>query len=98
LVYVFILVLLDSFYIQRVIEAGEAVTTGEGQLPGREVPLSLDLIPSDELRMAYFHSAIIQGACAGMISGKILGNDMREGFKYAIVLVAFAFVVFGLVL
>ena len=98
LVYVFILVLLDSFYIQRVIEAGEAATTGEGQLPGMEVPLSLDLIPSDELRMAYFHSAIIQGACAGMISGKILGNDMREGFKYAIVMVAFAFVVFGLVL
>lgn len=98
LVYVFILVLLDAFYVQRVIEAGEAATSGEGNIPTRETPLSLDLIPSDELRMAYFHSAIIQGACAGLISGKILSNDMKTGFKYAIVMVAFAFVVFSLVL
>ena len=103
LVYVFILVLLDAFYVQRVIEAGEAAASGgaeaaDGELPARDTPLSLDLIPTDQLRMAYFHSAVIQGACAGLISGKILGNDMREGLKYAVVMVAFAFVVFALVL
>jgi len=102
-VYVFILVLLDSFYIQRVIEAGEAaagsgVEAADGEIPVRETPPSLDQIPSDKLRTAYFHSAIIQGACAGLISGKIFGNDMREGLKYAVVMVGFAFVVFSLVL
>ena len=103
LVYVFILVLLDAFYVQRVIEAGEAAASGaaenaDGDLPARETPLSLDLIPSEELRMAYFHSAVIQGACAGLISGKILDNNMRSGLKYAVVMVAFALVVYALVL
>jgi len=102
LVYIFILVLLDAFYVQRVVEAGEAASVQasefEGGLPGRDIPLSLDLIPSDKLRMAYFHSALIQGACAGIISGKILENDMRAGLKFSVAMVLFALLVFGLVI
>lgn len=96
-IYLFILVILDEFYVQRVIEAGEAAA-GEAGIDEPDTPLSLNLIPTELLRMAYFHSAIIQAVCAGLISGKILKNDMRAGLKYAIGMSAVALVVFALLI
>jgi flagellar protein FlaJ len=97
-VYLFVIVTLDTFYVQRVIEAGEAAAADEGaaEAVAQGTPLSLELIPTDELRMAYFHSAVVQAVCAGMISGKILRNDLRAGLKFAIGLSAVALVVFAL--
>jgi len=98
-VYLFILVLLDTFYIQRIITQGGELAAAEGEaVSTRGTPVSLDNIPTEELRMAYFHSAIIQGVCAGMISGKILRNELKAGLKYAIALSAVSLVVFALLI
>lgn len=94
LVYLFVLALLDAFYVQRVVEAAEATASGAGQ----DTPVSLAEVPAEEVRLAYFHSALIQSVCAGAISGKILNNDARSGLKYTVAMAMVTVAVFGVVI
>ena len=95
LVYLFVVALLDAFYVQRVVEAAEATAPAEG---APETPISLAQVPAEQVRLAYFHSALVQAVCAGGISGKILRNDARSGLKYTVFMVALTVVVFGVVI
>lgn len=96
LVYLFVVTLLDAFYVQRVVDAAEATASAGGAT--EDTPISLAQVPAEEVRLAYFHSALVQAVCAGAISGKILRNDARAGLKYTIFMVALTVVVFGVVI
>jgi flagellar protein FlaJ len=96
LVYLFVVALLDAFYVQRVVDAAEATASAGGAT--EDTPISLAQVPAEEVRLAYFHSALVQAVCAGAISGKILRNDARAGLKYTVFMVALTVVVFGVVI
>jgi flagellar protein FlaJ len=92
LVYLLVVVMLDSFYlapIERV--AREATVTGPG------LPRSLTAVPVDTYRMVFYHSTLIQGIGSGLLTGQLADGDVRSGLKYAVGLSAVAFLAFQLV-
>lgn len=92
LVYLLVVVLLDSFYLVPIEQvAGEASATGPG------LPQSLTAVPVDTYRMVFYHSALIQGIGSGLLTGQLADGDVRSGLKYAVGLAAVAFLAFQLV-
>jgi flagellar protein FlaJ len=51
--------------------------------------------PDDYIRL-FFHAAIIQGICAGMLAGQMGEGKWMSGLKYAIVMTIIAYVMFTL--
>lgn len=89
LVYLAVIVLLDTSYLQPIGQmATDAQSGGNGDL------LTVTSVPVDQYRTLFFHSAIIQGAGSGLLAGKLAENDILAGLKYSIVLVAIALAVF----
>ena len=89
LVYLAVIVLLDTSYLQPIGQmATDAQSSGGGDL------LTVTSVPVDQYRTIFFHSAIIQGAGSGLLAGKLAENDILAGLKYSIVLVAIALAVF----
>jgi flagellar protein FlaJ len=89
LVYLAVIVLLDTSYLQPIGQmATDAQSSGSGDL------LTVTSVPVDQYRTIFFHSAIIQGAGSGLLAGKLAENDILAGLKYSIVLVAIALAVF----
>ena len=53
--------------------------------------------PDDYVRL-FFHAAIIQGLCAGMLAGQMGEGNWLSGLKYALIMVAIAYVLFTLLI
>ena len=92
LVYLAVIVLIDTSYLQPIGQmATDAQSQGAGDL------LTVSTVPVDQYRTIFFHSALIQGAGSGLLAGKLAENDVLAGLKYSIVLVAIALAVFTLI-
>jgi flagellar protein FlaJ len=87
LVYLAVIVLLDTSYLQPI---GQMATDAQGNTD----LLTVSTVPVDQYRTIFFHSALIQGAGSGLLAGKLAENDILAGLKYSIVLVAVALAVF----
>ncbi|WP_254821512.1 type II secretion system F family protein [Haloglomus halophilum] len=87
LVYLAVIVLLDTSYLQPI---GQMATDAQGNTD----LLTVSTVPVDQYRTIFFHSALIQGAGSGLLAGKLAENDILAGLKYSIVLVAIALAVF----
>ncbi|MFT4946192.1 MAG: flagellar protein FlaJ [Natronomonas sp.] len=96
LVFVGIIVLLQQFYLVRVIEAG-AATAGTGSEIGPQMPGSLENIDAEGFRLAFLHSVVIQGACIGFVAGKLSHGTVLAGVKYSIGMVLVAVATFGVI-
>lgn len=94
LVFVGILLLLQQFYLVRVIEAG--AMSAEAAV-GPEVPGSLQNVDAEGYRVAFLHSALVQGACIGLVSGKLSRGTTLAGVKYSIGMVLLSLVLFGVI-
>ncbi len=42
----------------------------------------------------FFHAAIIQGLCAGMLAGQMGEGNWMSGLKYALIMAAIGYVLF----
>jgi flagellar protein FlaJ len=94
LVFLGIIVLLQQFYLVRVIEASaEAAATRPPGAP--EAAVSLQNIDAAGFRLAFLHSVVIQGACIGFVAGKLSYGTVLAGVKYSIGMVLVTIVVFG---
>jgi flagellar protein FlaJ len=51
--------------------------------------------PDDYVRL-FFHAAIIQGVCAGMLAGQMGEGKWMSGLKYAMIMVGIAYLLFTL--
>lgn len=91
-VYLFILIILDSSFIQPIgTQVGDVTLDGNiDAQAGAAVPV--EQIPVDEYRMLFFHSVVVQSVGNGLIAGKISNNDLLSGLKYSI-----AFLIIGTV-
>ncbi len=88
--YLFMLVVLDSFFLTELasLPAVETAGTPIGQAFGTELDQSF-------YRMLLFHSALIQGFAAGAIAGELGEGSWRRGIKYSVLLVSITTAVFG---
>jgi flagellar protein FlaJ len=94
LVFLGIIVLLQQFYLVRVIEAGAETASTDGEAVP-ELAASLQNIDADGFRLAFLHSVVIQGACIGFVAGKLSYGTVLAGVKYSIGMVLVAIAVFG---
>jgi flagellar protein FlaJ len=89
LVYLAVIVLIDTSYLQPI-----GQMTADAQAEGASDLLTVSTVPVDQYQTVFFHSALIQGAGSGLLAGKLAENDVLAGLKYSIVLVAIALAVF----
>ncbi|PSQ15391.1 type II secretion protein F [Halobacteriales archaeon QS_8_69_26] len=98
-VFLFIVGVLNEVLIPSLPES--SVTAGSGA--GGEtnpVPVVSQLGELDEAayQQLFLHTAVIQGACSGLIGGQLSAGDVRNGAKHVTVLVAIGYVTFLLLL
>ncbi len=53
--------------------------------------------PDDYVRL-FFHAALIQGLCAGMLAGQMGEGNWMSGLKYALIMVVIAYGLFTLLI
>jgi len=91
LVYLAVIVMVDVGYLRPIAELAPEAGEVQGPL------LDIGQVPVQAYRTTFFHSALIQGAGAGLLAGKLAENDVLAGLKYSVLLVALTMVVFALV-
>jgi flagellar protein FlaJ len=97
LVYLSVIVLLDTSYLQPISQLTTEAAAGlEGQAAGGGAAgvINVGEVPVEIYRTVFFHSALVQGIGSGLLAGKLAENDMLAGLKYSIGLVVITLVVF----
>jgi flagellar protein FlaJ len=96
LVYLAVIVMLDTSYLTPISELSQATgasgrATQEGSVTGIA---SVGDVPVGIYRTVFLHSALIQGIGSGLLAGKLSDNEVLSGLKYSIALVVLTTVIF----
>jgi flagellar protein FlaJ len=88
-----VIVALDAEFLSR-LASNEAFSGGGGNGlggfgGGGEIPIR-------EFRMAFLHAVMALGGSSGLVAGSMADNDILAGFKYALVMMGLALLVFGI--
>jgi flagellar protein FlaJ len=94
LVFLGIILMLQQFYLERIVETGAQTTVAPG---GLGVPGSLQSIDAGAFRLIFLHAVLVQGACIGLVTGKLSRGTALAGIKYSIGMVVVSFVLFGVI-
>lgn len=92
-VFIAVLGILELFFIQTITEILAENNFGD-QASGTQFG-SFGAVSPSFLSMTYVHAALLQGLCAGLISGYVLGEKIYDGLKVAIPLVLLTFLIWG---
>jgi len=95
LVYLGVIVLLDTSYLTPIADISTEVSPQEQF--GSSALVDVTAVPVEAYRMVFFHSALIQGVGTGLLAGKLANNEALSGLKYSVLLVALALAVFLLI-
>ncbi len=74
------------------VKAGEK-TVASGS---RAVPLSLNRATLGAYNRLFFHGALIQGFCSGLIAGVMGEGSVLSGLKHSVIMVTIAYLLFNL--
>jgi flagellar protein FlaJ len=90
-VFLAIVVSLNVYFIPNVPTAEEF--TGD---VGSRLQTFGDLTAAqkDAYKLLFFHGALVQGVCSGLVAGEMGGGDVRAGAKHATAMLAIGYVVF----
>ena len=91
LVYLLVVLMLDTNYLGPIAETAAPPTEGLG---GAQPPISFSNVPVATYEVVFFHSALIQGVGSGLLAGKLSDNTILSGLKFSIGLVTIALVAF----
>jgi flagellar protein FlaJ len=97
LVFLLVVVLLDSAYLTPIAEAQAAADPATPVEDGPRLPVSLANTPVAAYQALFLHAAILQALGSGVIAGKLADDDAFSGLKYSIVLLLIAVAAFTLV-
>ena len=92
LVFIGIIYVISSTFLEEMVKAGEKVTTS-GQ---RAVPLSLNREALGAYNRLFFHGALIQGFFSGLIAGVMGEGSALSGLKHSVIMVTIAYLLFNL--
>ena len=85
LVFLFIVYILAAFFLPAIPTPGENVPSG--------MPLVVDF-DIDTYTLIFFHAAMIQGFCSGIVAGKMGSGKVRTGIKHSLTMMSIAYLVF----
>ncbi|MFB6161456.1 MAG: type II secretion system F family protein [Haloferacaceae archaeon] len=92
LVFLAIVVALTVSFIPAIEEAS-AAGAGPAGATGR-IFGGISDVNTAAYRLLFFHLAVVQGACSGVVAGQLGEGSVRDGVKHAAVLLGVAYVVF----
>lgn len=92
-VFLGVLLVLYHSFIPTMVEAGEAVAESGAGGRGGVMIRGVDV---DMLKMIFFHCAVIQGICSGLVAGKLGEGKVIAGIRHAVVLALAAFGLFAI--
>jgi flagellar protein FlaJ len=92
LVFLGIVVVIQQFYLEQVVETAAGTTGLEPGMPG-----SLQDIDADGFRVAFLHAVLIQSVCIGLVAGKLSRGTVLAGIKYSVGMVLVSVAVFGVI-
>ena len=84
-VFLFIVYILAAYFLPSMPIASANANIG--------MPL-IQLVDLEEYNVLLFHAAMIQGLCSGLVAGKMERGEVSAGFKYSIVMMLTAYLVF----
>jgi flagellar protein FlaJ len=94
-VFIYCVYTLTSSFIPVMASAASASTTGGGTTAAKQGATQFiqAFNPQDYVRL-FFHAALIQGLCAGMLAGQMGEGDWMAGLKYALIMAGIAYLLF----
>jgi flagellar protein FlaJ len=92
LVFIGIIYVISSTFLEEMVKAGEK-TVASGS---RAVPLSLNRATLAGYNRLFFHGALIQGFCSGLIAGVMGEGSVLSGLKHSVIMVTIAYLLFHL--
>lgn len=96
-VFIYCVYTLTSSFIPVMASAAPSAAGGSGSASASQkaVQFIKPFNPDDYVRL-FFHAAIIQGMCAGLLAGQMGEGKWMSGLKYALIMVVIAYVLFAL--
>jgi flagellar protein FlaJ len=94
-VFIYCVYTLTSSFIPVMATAASASTGSAGTSAAKQGGATFiqSFNPDDYVRL-FFHAAIIQGLCAGMLAGQMGEGNWMSGLKYALIMAAIGYVLF----
>lgn len=90
LVFVGIIYIISTTFLEEMVKAGEKVSTSGGT----GVPLSLSREKLDVYNRMFFHGALIQGFCSGLIAGVMGEGNALSGLKHSVIMITIGYLLF----
>lgn len=88
-VFLFIVYVLSAFFLPAIpLSVGDAVA-------GMPMISGFDL---EEYTMLFFHAAVIQGFCSGLIAGQMGSGSLSAGLKHSVIMILITYGVFTLLI
>jgi flagellar protein FlaJ len=98
-VFIYCVYTLTSSFIPVMATAATTSTSGSGASASAQSGATFiqAFNPDDYIRL-FFHAAIVQGLCAGILAGVMGEGKWMSGLKYALIMMAIAYVLFTLLI
>ncbi|WP_094226608.1 type II secretion system F family protein [Methanolobus psychrotolerans] len=86
MVFLFIVYILGAYFLPAI------PASTEGGLSGVSLIVDFDL---EKYTLLFFHAAMIQGFCSGLVAGKMGSGTIKSGLKHSIMMMSIAYLLFA---
>jgi flagellar protein FlaJ len=93
IIYISFMVFLFIVYILAAYFLPVMPASTENAFAGMSLALDFDL---DSYILLFFHAAMIQGFCSGLVAGKMGSGTIQSGLKHSIMMMSIAYLLFSL--
>ncbi len=93
IIYISFMVFLFIVYILAAYFLPVMPASTEDAVAGLTFTSDFDL---DRYTLIFFHAAMIQGFCSGLVAGKMGSGSIHSGFKHSIIMMSIAYLLFSL--
>ncbi len=90
LVFIGIIYIISTTFLEQMVKAGEKMSTSSGGA----VPLSLSREKLGVYNRMFFHGALIQGFCSGLIAGVMGEGNALSGLKHSVIMMTIGYLLF----
>ncbi len=92
IIFIGIIYVISSTFLEQMVKAGERVTSSGS----RAIAMSLTREGLADYNRIFFHGALIQGVCSGLIAGVMGEGSVLSGLKHSVIMVTIGYLLFKL--
>lgn len=92
IIFIGIIYVISATFLEQMVKAGERVTSSGS----RAISMSLTREGLADYNRIFFHGALIQGVCSGLIAGVMGEGSALSGLKHSVIMVTIGYLLFKL--